>query len=51
MDLEKTKIYFGMTNWASRPQMKGGARFKRAHVLIKAKEFTTDNKQPKEVKK
>src|SRR3989344_5187387 len=32
MDLDKTRITFGMSNWASRPQMKGGARFKRTHV-------------------
>ena len=40
LDLDKTRIYFGSANWASRPGRKGGTRFKRAHILLKAKEFT-----------
>ncbi|MEK6892966.1 MAG: hypothetical protein AABX07_02075 [Nanoarchaeota archaeon] len=44
MELEKTRIYFGSANWASRPQKRGGARFKRTHVLLKAKEFNSENK-------
>ncbi|MEI6731209.1 MAG: hypothetical protein WCK90_00860 [archaeon] len=39
MDLDKTRIYFGMSNWASRPARSGGRNFKRTHVLVKAKEF------------
>lgn len=39
MDLEKTKISFGMSNWASRPARSGGRNFKRTHVLVKAREF------------
>lgn len=39
LDLGKTRIYEASTSWASRPGKKGGARFKRAHVVIKAKEI------------
>jgi len=39
MDLSVTRIYFGCANRASRPSKAGGARFKRANVLLKAKEF------------
>ena len=48
LDLDKTRIYFASATWDSRPARKGGTRFKRAHVLLKAKEF---NNQPKEIKK
>ena len=46
MDVEKTKIYWASASWASRPAKRGGMRFKRTHVIFKAKEF-----QPKEEKK
>ncbi|MEK6928896.1 MAG: hypothetical protein AABW65_02995 [Nanoarchaeota archaeon] len=39
MDLENSRIYFCSANWASRPSKKGGMRFKRASVILKAKEF------------
>lgn len=38
MDLDKTRITLASANWASLPAKKGGARFKRSHVLIKAEE-------------
>lgn len=40
MDLEKTRISFASANWASLPMKKGGARFKRSHVVLKAREAT-----------
>ncbi len=39
MDLDKTKIYLSTSNWAARPARTGGRRFKRCHLIIKAKEF------------
>lgn len=39
MDLDKTRIVTIVSNWASRPMRKGGARFKRTHVVITAKEL------------
>ncbi len=44
MELENTRICYASANWASRPQKRGGARFKRTHVLLKAKEFDSENK-------
>lgn len=38
MDLDKTKIYFASSSFASRPSKKGGGRFKRANIVLKAKE-------------
>lgn len=38
MDLESTKIVYCSASWASRPAKAGGARFKRTHVLLKARE-------------
>jgi ribosomal protein L22 len=38
MDLDKTKIYYASASWASRPSKKGGGRFKRTNVILKAKE-------------
>lgn len=38
MDLDKTRIYFASASWASRPSKKGGGRFKRTNVILKAKE-------------
>jgi large subunit ribosomal protein L22 len=39
LDIDKTKIYLASATWASRPSRRGGTRFKRAFVLLKAKEF------------
>ncbi len=50
MDLEKSKITLATASWASRPSKRGGARFKRTFVLIKAKELTK-NEKTKENKK
>jgi len=38
MELDKTRIYFASACYASRPSKKGGGRFKRANVVLKAKE-------------
>ncbi len=38
MDLERTRISWASANWAYRPKRSGGVRFKRSHVLLKAKE-------------
>jgi ribosomal protein L22 len=35
---EKTIITFASANWDSRPAKKGGARFKRSNILLKARE-------------
>jgi len=50
MDLDKTKIYFASPNWASRPYKRGGMRFKRANILIKAKLFEETKKEKQEEK-
>lgn len=42
LDLQKTIIYSSSASWASRPPRKGGTRFKRVNIIIKAKEI--DNK-------
>jgi large subunit ribosomal protein L22 len=47
LELEKTRIFYASANWASRPQKRGGARFKRTNVLLKAKEFNVQNKTEK----
>ena len=48
LDASKARIYFASASWASRPMKKGGARFKRTHIVIKAKEIETmNNKQEK----
>lgn len=39
MDLDKTRIYFASASWAARPARKGGRRFKRTNVVLKAKEI------------
>ncbi len=39
LDLEKTKIVEGSSNWASRPMRSEGRRAKRTHILLKAKEI------------
>jgi len=52
MDLDKTRIVLCVSNWAPRPQMKGGARFKRAHINLTAREVVKESKKEnKETKK
>ncbi|MEK6850258.1 MAG: hypothetical protein AABX85_01650 [Nanoarchaeota archaeon] len=50
LDIDKTRIYFASATWSSRQSKRGGARFKRAFVLLKAKEFNEIPKS-KEAKK
>ena len=38
MDLDKSKISFASSSYASRPSKRGGGRFKRANIILKAKE-------------
>ena len=38
MDLDKTRISVAYTNWASRPQRRGGMKGKRASLTIEARE-------------
>ena len=38
LDTAKTSIVWASASWASRPQKRGGARFKRTHVVLKARE-------------
>ncbi len=42
--LERTRIYYASASWASRQMKRGGARFKRTHVLLKAKEVDSEDK-------
>ncbi len=44
LDLEKTVICEGYSNWASRPMKSGNRRAKRAHLVLKAKEITETKK-------
>ncbi len=44
---DKARITFASASWASRPQKKGGARFKRTHIVIKAREVALPVKQEK----
>lgn len=39
MDLDKTVITSSISNWSTRPQRRGGGRFKRTNVYITAKEI------------
>ena len=39
MDLDKTTIAIASANWSSRPQRRGGGRFKRTNVILIAKEI------------
>lgn len=48
LELEKTRISFASANWASRPQKRGGMRFKRTHVVLKAREFSQKEKANKQ---
>lgn len=50
LDIDKTRICLASATWASRPQRRGGMRFKRAFVLLKAKE-TNMEKENKGAKK
>ena len=50
LDLDKTRIYYASATWASRPHKRGGARFKRAHIVLKAKEFENTKPLVKKVK-
>lgn len=47
MDAEKAVIYFASPTWGSRPAKKGGMRFKRVHLILKAKELAHKNKVEK----
>lgn len=51
MDLDRSKIYFASSSWASRPSKRGGARFKRTNVILKAKEIQPKEAAIKEAKK
>ena len=51
LDLEKTRISYGSASWASRPAKKGGMRFKRVNLILKAKEFDINKENAKEIKK
>jgi len=50
LDLDRTRIYSASATWASRPARRGGTRFKRAYVVLKAKEIDIKEKT-KEKKK
>ncbi len=39
LDPDSARIFIASPSWASRPMKSGGARFKRTHVILKAKEF------------
>lgn len=39
LDLEKTKISFASSNWASRPSRSDGRHGKRTHIVLKAMEM------------
>jgi ribosomal protein L22 len=41
MDLDKSRITFASACWASRPSKRGGGRFKRTNVVLKARESNT----------
>ncbi len=43
LDVSKTRIHLASASWASRSQKKGGARFKRTHIVIKAREVGVKN--------
>jgi large subunit ribosomal protein L22 len=49
MDLDKTRIYFAHSTFASRPSRRLG-KAKRTHITLKAKEYNTQ-KETKEIKK
>ncbi len=39
IDLDNAKIYFASASFASRPSKRGGGRFKRTNIILKAKEI------------
>jgi ribosomal protein L22 len=39
LDLQKTRIFLVQSDWAARYSKKSGGRFKRANIIIKAKEI------------
>ena len=45
MNLESTRIVSGSASWASRPHRKDGARFKRTHLTLCAKEIKQEKKK------
>ncbi|MEK6928037.1 MAG: hypothetical protein AABX11_06405 [Nanoarchaeota archaeon] len=47
MDIDKVRITWCSAFWASRPMKRGGAKFKRCNVTLKAKEVTKVNKEAK----
>jgi ribosomal protein L22 len=51
MDLEKTRIVSGVSNWASRPAKRSGGKSKRTHVTLIAKEVATPVAKKVEAKK
>jgi ribosomal protein L22 len=49
MDIEKARITFASASWASRQRKAGGMRFKRTHVVLKAREIVMkENKEKTE---
>ena len=44
LEPERTRIYFAMANWASRPARREGRKAKRTNVLLKAKEISGEKK-------
>lgn len=51
LNLDRSRIYYASASWASRPARKGGTKFKRAHVVLKAKEIQVKDNKNKENKK
>lgn len=45
--LDKTRIVWASASWASRQQKRDGTRFKRTHVILKAREVALPVKQEK----
>ncbi len=50
LDASKIKITSASASWASRPQRRGGARFKRVHVTLKAREVAESMEKNKNMK-
>jgi ribosomal protein L22 len=50
MELDKTRITYGSATWASRPQKRGGMRFKRSFVVLKAREVPMKESKKQEKK-
>lgn len=47
MDLSKSRIIIASASWASRPAKRGGMRFKRANIVLKAKEAMEEKNENK----